>query len=184
MAQFKHIPAARIVSQESFEGRNEAGEQVRYALITTEKVTYLQRYVDGVGVSTTQFSGARIADAPAAYDQAVMMELGQYIEDKAAAFLDEGAAALSTKILEAEPVAEPEPVAETPARRRSPNRPDAETQVWGEGDVAVVMVIGRGYRYDLRRGTDLIDRVTATRNWRQERRALIAQGQGLLATAA
>ncbi|MEI7772670.1 MAG: hypothetical protein WCI67_21950 [Chloroflexales bacterium] len=160
MAQFKHIPAARIVAQTSVEGRTAAGELVRIALVETERVTYLQRFVDGVGTSMTQYSGARQGEAQAAYAQAQADELV------------------------AEPVVEAEAVAEAvaqPARLRGPSRPDAETQVWAEGDLEVVMVTGRAYRYDLRRGADTIESLPATRAWRTERKALITKAAGLLA---
>jgi hypothetical protein len=166
MAQFKHIPAARIVAQTSVEGRADTGELVRVALVETERVTYLQRFVDGVGTSMTQFSGARQGEAQVAYDQACLELTGD------------------DRKVEAEPVAEVAEVAEVvarPARLRGPSRPDTETQVWADGDLEVVMVTGRAYRYDLRRGADIIESLPATKAWRTERKALITKAAGLLA---
>ncbi|RRR74733.1 MAG: hypothetical protein EI684_06360 [Candidatus Viridilinea halotolerans] len=45
--------------------------------------------------------------------------------------------------------------------------------MWADGDLAVVMVQGREFRYDLRHNGETIEQVKATRNWRQERQMLI-----------
>jgi len=171
MTQFKHIPSTRIVSQESVDGRDESGMLVRYELVETKQVTYLHRYEDGIGVSTAAYRGklhlaqgqAGLADARLALSQA---------------WLDRTLAELgAVEALLSEPVA-------APARQRGPNRPDAETPVWSEGGLAVVMVTGRSYRYELRRGAEQLASVVATRAWRAERQDLIAQAEGLLTAAA
>lgn len=181
MAPYKSIPTDRIKSQRSVDGRNEAGEMVRITLIETEKATYVSRLVNGVGVSTTQFTGDRRSQGEPTL---LLMVAQEKLRDE--------------ELLPAEPQVEPEPVAEPePAptaepeapvaqaiRVRGPNRPDIETEVWAEGDLRVVMIEGREYRYDLRRGTDTIDSLPATRSWRTERQQLISKGQGMLAAVA
>lgn len=168
MARFTTIPAARILSTESTDGLNQAGEVVRIQLLLTATTHYIQHYVQGIGVSTRHFSGARRSGAPDAYDALCLAELGGNTGEAP---------------VEAEPPAEAEAPAEAPTRVRGANRPDAETAVWAEGDLAVVMVQGRVYRYDLRRGATTLESVPATRNWRAERQALISQAQGLTVSA-
>ena len=184
MAQFKNIPAARIVAQTSVEGRTDAGELIKVALVETEHVTYVQRFVDGVGTSMTQYSGTRKADAEVAYDQAYLELTGDYRKVEPVAELAVEAELENDGDIEGSGDSEAEPVVEVvarPARLRGPSRPDAETQVWAEGDLEVVMVTGRAYRYDLRRGADIIESLPATRAWRTERKALITKAAGLLA---
>jgi len=171
MAQFKHIPSTRIVSQESVDGRDEATTLVRYELVETKQVTYLHRYEDGIGVSTAAYRGKLHRAQGQADLEAARQGLSLAWLDRTLAQMD---------AVDAPPV---EPV-EAPARQRGANRPDAETPVWSEGGLAVVMVTGRSYRYELRRGAEQLASVVATRAWRAERQGLIAQAEGLLNQAA
>jgi hypothetical protein len=172
-AAFKNVPAPRITSQKvAAEGRNEDGDQVRYELVETEHVTYVQRYVNGVGVSTAQYSGTR---RPLAEPELLALIAQEQLEDWQPEPAPVGQ--------EPEPAADP--ASETPVLRgRGPNRPDDEEVVWSQGDLAIVMVTGREYRYDLRQAGSTIDSVHATRSWRTERQGLIDKATGLLSAAA
>ena len=181
MAAFTSISPDRIVTQTSISGLTETGDPMRFDLIETTKHLIIQRYEAGVGISTTTFLIAARTRAEATF-AAATATLAQ-VDLTEAAPVEAAPVAVAEPVVEAvevtEPVVEAEPTGQ-PARARGPNRPDAETEVWRECDLAVVMVQGRTYRYDLRRGADTIESLPATRNWREERQTLIQRGARLL----
>ncbi len=193
MAAFKNISPARIVTQRSIEGLTETGASLRFDLIETTKHLVIQRYEDGVGISTTTFLAPARDRAEEAFAVAVQMltppapvlaEAAPVVAAPVAApvaDLAEVIASVATVITVVAEVATATPVVTAPvARPRGPNRPDTEIEVWCEGDLKVVMVQGRTYHYDLRRGEDTIEKVPATRAWRAERQSLIDKASRML----